>query len=65
MNFPEEWTGDVIKRMHLHDISQNDLSGPMGVSREIICKTLNGKYDLKNGKERFNAAIDFILANRK
>lgn len=65
MNFPEKWTGDVVKKMHLYDIRQSEIAKKIGVSREIVCKTLKGKHHMKNGKERFASAINSILAERK
>ena len=65
MIIPEEWTGDIVKKMHLHDIKQSELAGVMGCSREIVCKTLSGKFQMKNGKERFSQAIDTVLSDRK
>ncbi len=64
MNFPNEWTGDAVKRMHLNDIKQSEIAEVMGVSREIVCKTLSGKYQMKDGEARINAAIDFVIENR-
>ena len=65
MNFPEKWTGNIVKKMHLNGINQSQISEEMGVSREIVCKTLSGKYQMKNAEERFTAAINSILAKRK
>lgn len=64
MNFPEKWTGDIVKIMHLNDISQSELGEEMGVSREIVCKTLRGKYNMANGEERFTSAVNTILTKR-
>ena len=65
MKKPEKWTGDVVKKMHLYSIKQQEIAEKVGCSREIVCKTLSGKFHMKDGKERFNAAIDSILADRK
>ena len=65
MNFPEKWTGDIVKKMHLNGINQSQISEEIGVSREIVCKTLSGKYQMKNAKERFSEAIDSIIDRRK
>ena len=62
---PEEWTGEIVKKMHLYGIKQGELAKTMGCSREIVCKTLSGKFQMKNGKQRFLQAIDAILSDRK
>lgn len=49
MKFPEKWTGDVVKKMHLCDINQSEIGEEMGVSREIVCKTLRGKQSFGGG----------------
>lgn len=61
----EKWIESAVGKMHVNKITQGELAKTMGCSREIVCKTLSGKFQMKNGKQRFLQAIDAILSDRK
>lgn len=62
-NVPK-WTGDAVKKKHLYDITDRDIANVIGKSREVVSKTLNGKYSFKDDKKVILTAIDELIAER-
>lgn len=60
-----QWTGRIIGKMHIHQVSQMELAEQLGMTPEYVGKVLNGKRESPNAKERFNAALDEIIKNRE
>ena len=61
----ENWIAEVVGKMHIHAIRQEELANQLGVRRDYLNKILNGKETPKGAKERIEAAIDSILSSRK
>ena len=59
---PEAWTGDLVKKMHMHQISRAELAKSMDVSPQWISAILNGHRTAKNAELRFNEAVDDIIS---
>lgn len=62
-NVPK-WTGDAVKKKHLYDITDSDIANVIGKSREVVSKTLNGKYSFKDDKKVILTAIDELITER-
>lgn len=58
----ESWIAEVVGKMHVHKISQDELAEKVGVRREHINKILNGKLAPKGAKERITTAINELIA---
>ena len=59
-----EWTGDVVRTMHLNRISAQDLADALGCSRCYISLILCGKRSPKNGETMIKEALNRIRAQR-
>ncbi len=57
-----DWIAEVVGKMHVYKISQDELAEKMGVRREHINKILNGRIAPKGAEERITAALDAIIA---
>lgn len=55
-----EWTGDVVRTMHLNRISAQDIADTLGCSRCYISLILCGKRAPKNGQTMITEAINRI-----
>lgn len=62
---PAQWTGDLISKMHLHNISKKQLAEHEGLHPKYVGMILNGKKTPPNAEERFNKAVDEIIAERR
>ena len=59
-----EWTGDVVRTMHLNRISAQDIADTLGCSRCYISLILCGKRAPKNGETMIREALNRIRAQR-
>ena len=59
------WTGELVGKMHVAEITLEDLGKEMGLSKAYISQILNGVRKPPNAKERLNAAFDAIVRKRK
>lgn len=59
-----DWTGDVVRDLHLNDIAINELAGAMGISREWVSQVLNGKKTPAGAEERFRKRVAEIIRER-
>lgn len=54
----EEWTGEVVKTMHLKEISQGDIAAEMGVTKSYVSMLLNGARQVEGAREKVEAALE-------
>lgn len=59
---PAQWTGEIVGKMHLLEISQVQLADALGYTPEYVCAVLNGKRNPKDAEARFRAAVDALAA---
>lgn len=50
---PAQWTGEIVGKMHLLEISQVQLADALGYTPEYVCAVLNGKRNPKDAEARF------------
>ena len=55
---PEEWTGELIGRMHNARITYDDLAAEMGCGKAYVCMILNGRRSPAGAKARLNEAFE-------
>ena len=60
----EAWTGTLIGRMHVEEITMEQLAKEMNCTKSYISRILNGKRTPKGGRERLEAAFENILQRR-
>ena len=60
----DKWTGEVVKKMHIFEITNLQLAEELGKSPSYISDILNCKEKPKKAKENVNAAINRIIASR-
>ena len=61
---PEEWTGDLVKRMHMNGISAKDLAESAGVTSAYVSMLLHGARSPKGAQDMLESAVDRILEER-
>lgn len=61
----EEWTGNLVGRMHNAEVRQEDIARKLGCTKAYVSMVLNGSATPKGGRERFEAAFEAVLAERE
>lgn len=60
----EQWTGEIISKMHTNGILKKDLAKKLGYSSEYTGKILNGKVFPKNAEKILKEALDELIKER-
>lgn len=59
------WTGDLISKMHVHEVTYEELARELGVGKPYVGMILNGRRNPPDAKERLQAAFERVLKKRK
>lgn len=60
-----QWTGEIVAKMHMESISQNELAEKMGYSSQWVSMVLNGKRTPDGAESKFRAALDELIQERR
>lgn len=58
-----QWTGDLVGKMH-GKITHIELANYLGIHPKYLSAVLNGRRCPKNAQERYERAVDEILAEK-
>lgn len=61
---PAEWTGDLVKKMHLNRVSNTELAAEMGVTKNYVGMLINGVRDASKLRETMEAALERIIERK-
>ena len=61
----EEWTGELIGKMHNKDITLDDLAEEIGVGKSYVSMILNGKRNPSGARERLYSAFEKITERKE
>lgn len=57
-----QWICDLVGKMHKWKISKKALAEYLGVTPEYVSMVLNGHREPVGAAEKFNAAVDALIA---
>lgn len=60
-----KWTGPFVGKMHVYEVTQQELADVMGVGKPYVNFILNGRASPKDAQERMERAFQAVLAKRK
>lgn len=60
----EDWTGEVVKNMHLNEIGQADIAAEMGVTKAYVSMLLNGSRKVEGAREKIEAALKAAIEKK-
>jgi len=60
----EKWTGDLIGKMHVHEVTYDDLAAELGYTKSYVSMILNGSRKPADAKEKLQEAFSNILKKR-
>ena len=61
---PEEWTGELVGKMHNKKVTLQDLATEIGCTKSYVSMILNGGRHPAGCRERLEKAFETIVANR-
>lgn len=61
---PAKWTGDLLGEMHLAGITAKKLAEEVGWNSKYLSVVLNGHKEPKGAKEKLNAALERLKAQK-
>ena len=62
---PEKWTGKIVGKMHVEEITNIDIAKEMGVSPSYVSMILNSTRTPATAKERVTNALEAIIERKK
>lgn len=62
---PEHWTGDVVGKMHVNCISNDELASKLGYTKEYVSMILNGHRNPKNAEQTFQRALNELIQKKQ
>lgn len=61
----ESWTGKLVGKMHVHEITYDEVAAELGVTRPYVSMLLNGHRKPPDARKRLEVAVDAVIAKRK
>lgn len=61
----EAWTGRLVGKMHVNDVTYEELGKEMGICKGYVAQILNGYRKPKDARKRMETALDAILERRQ
>ena len=58
---PAQWTGDLIGKMHLSNITRKELAEHLNLHPKYVLAILNGDKSPKDAEQKFNKALDELI----
>ena len=62
---PEQWTGELIGKMHNCSVTYDDLAKQTGWTKGYLSMILNGSRNPADGRKTLEAAFAAILKERR
>ena len=60
---PEQWTADIVGKMHLNGIRAKDLADEVGWNPKYLSVVLNGRRNPKEAEKKLMAALDELISS--
>jgi hypothetical protein len=61
----EAWTGRLVGKMHVHEITSNDLAKETGKCKAYVSMMLSGKRNPPGGRELLEQAVERLIAKKE
>lgn len=62
---PEQWTGDLICKMHLNGVKRKEIAEKLGCTRASVTMILNGTRAPEDARSRYENAVNQIIEERR
>ena len=61
----QEWAANLFAKMKMNRITWRELAEHLGLTNQYVSMVANGKENPAGAQQRFEAAVDEIIAERK
>lgn len=61
---PKPWTGKLVGKMHVNDVTVQDLADELGFSRGYVSMLLNSEREPRGTRSRLEAAYEAVIQRR-
>lgn len=61
----EQWTGDLVGKMHNEKIRLEDVASVLGVTKAYVSMLLNCKRKPKDAREKLEHAVEEIIRRKR
>lgn len=61
----EQWTGDLVGKMHNEKIRLEDIASVLGVTKAYVSMLLNCKRKPKDAREKLEHAVEEIIRRKR
>ena len=62
---PEKWTGDIVKKMHLYGVTQDDIADELGVTKSYVCAILHSRRKPPDIENKVRSALERIIERKR
>lgn len=62
---PEEWTGQLVGKMHNERITQGELANELGISKPYVSMILNGRRSPDGIRQRMEGAVGHLIDQKR
>lgn len=62
---PEQWTADLVGKMHLNCITAKQLADKLGYNPKYVSAVLNGHRKPKKAEQAFRTALDELIQQKQ
>ena len=62
---PAEWTGDIVKLLHLHGITREELAQKLQQHPKYVVAVLNGHRTPEGAEAKYRAALDELIKEKE
>ena len=56
-----KWTGEIVKQLHVYEITQQELAEELGIASTYVSALLNGRRTSPKMYERMKNAVQTIV----
>lgn len=60
----EAWTGRLVGKMHVHEITANEVAKEMGVCKAYVSMMMNGKRTPPGARSKLEDAVNRIIERK-
>ena len=61
---PENWTGNIVGKMHMNRVSKKRLAKQLGYTPEYVSMVLNGHRNPNGAEAEFTEALDQLIEEK-